>query len=163
MAINRKYTRVDPINLESNVAVGIPFPFNAEGVFYSTYTTKEQVKSNLLNVLLTEPGERLFLPNFGVGIRNLLFEQNVNLALLKEKINNQVNIYVPEIEISEVRVDKSPDSHILYIAIDYRMSINNDPDTIQINFNTGEETNQETSAASEGSAGSFNNGGGSSY
>ena len=67
MASQRQYTHIDPINLETDVAIGVPFPFNAEGVFYSTYTTKEQVKSNLLNVLLTEPGERLFNPLFGVG------------------------------------------------------------------------------------------------
>ena len=58
----------------------------------------------------------------------------------------------------DIKVNKSPDSHILYIAIDYRMAINNDEDSIQINFNTGEETNQLNPA---GSAGSFNNEGGS--
>ena len=156
----RTYTQIDPINLETNVAIGVSLPFNGEGVFNSTYTTKEQAKSNLLNVLLTEPGERLYLPNFGVGIRNLLFEQNVKTEFLKERINNQVDIYIPEIEVMDIKIDKSPDSHTLYIAIDYRMSINNDEDSIQINFNTGEETNQLSSA---GSAGSFNNGGGGSY
>ena len=156
----RTYTQIDPINLETNVAIGVSLPFNGEGVFNSTYTTKEQAKSNLLNVLLTEPGERLFLPNFGVGIRNLLFEQNVKAEILKERISNQVDIYIPEIEVMDIKIDKSPDSHTLYIAIDYRMSINNDEDSIQINFNTGEETNQLSSA---GSAGSFNNGGGGSY
>jgi phage baseplate assembly protein W len=156
----RTYTQIDPINLETNVAIGVSLPFNGEGVFNSTYTTKEQAKSNLLNVLLTEPGERLYLPNFGVGIRNLLFEQNVKAEILKERISNQVDIYIPEIEVMDIKIDKSPDSHTLYIAIDYRMSINNDEDSIQINFNTGEETNQLSSA---GSAGSFNNGGGGSY
>ena len=156
----RTYTQKDPINLETNVAIGVSLPFNGEGVFNSTYTTKEQAKSNLLNVLLTEPGERLYLPNFGVGIRNLLFEQNVKAEILKERISNQVDIYIPEIEVMDIKIDKSPDSHTLYIAIDYRMSINNDEDSIQINFNTGEETNQLSSA---GSAGSFNNGGGGSY
>ena len=154
----RSYTRINPINLETNVAIGVSLPFNGEGVFDSTYTTKEQAKSNLLNVLLTEPGERLYLPNFGVGIRNLLFEQNVKLEILKERISNQVDIYIPEIEVMDIKVNKSPDSHILYIAIDYRMAINNDEDSIQINFNTGEETNQLNPA---GSAGSFNNEGGS--
>ena len=126
----RLYTRVDPINLETNVAIGVSLPFNGEGVFNSTYTTKEQAKSNLLNVLLTEPGERLYLPNFGVGIRNLLFEQNVKAEILKERISNQVDIYIPEIEVMDIKIDKSPDSHTLYIAIDYRMSINNDEDSI---------------------------------
>ena len=134
----RNYIQIDPINVDTDVAIGVPFPFNAEGVFYSTYTTKEQVKSNLINVLLTEPGERLYNPRFGVGIRTLLFEQNINTSNLRERINNQINVYVPEVELIEVKADKSPDSHDLYIKIDYRMAINNELDSIIVNFNTGD-------------------------
>ena len=36
MANVRKYIQIDPINDRENVAIGIRFPFNAEGVFYST-------------------------------------------------------------------------------------------------------------------------------
>ena len=50
MANVRKYIQIDPINDRENVAIGIRFPFNAEGVFYSTYTTKEQAKNNLINI-----------------------------------------------------------------------------------------------------------------
>jgi phage baseplate assembly protein W len=135
MASQRQYTHIDPINLETDVAIGVPFPFNAEGVFYSTYTTKEQVKSNLLNVLLTEPGERLFNPLFGVGIRNLLFEQGIDLEKLKSRIHIQTEIYVPEITIVNVVVNKAPHSHTLFIKLDYKMNLNNDPDSIQLNFN----------------------------
>jgi|TARA_B110000444_G_C18288880_1_gene344203 phage baseplate assembly protein W len=139
MAINRQYTQVDPINLETDVAIGVPFPFNAEGVFYSTYTTKEQVKSNLLNVLLTEPGERLFNPLFGVGIRNLLFEQGIDLEKLKSRINIQVELFVPEITITNVVVNKAQHSHVLFIKLSYKLNINNDTDSIQLNFNESVE------------------------
>ena len=100
----RSYTRINPINLETNVAIGVSLPFNGEGVFDSTYTTKEQAKSNLLNVLLTEPGERVFLPNFGVGIRQLLFENNPDTTYIKEKIDNQLKTHVVEIELMDVEV-----------------------------------------------------------
>ncbi len=135
MAQKRIYTQVDPINLETDVAVGVPFPFNADGVFYSSYTTKEQVKSNLLNVLLTEPGERLYNPLFGVGIRNLLFEQGIDLEKLRARIKLQTEIYVPEITITDVVVNKAPHSHVLFIRLTYKLNINNDPDSIQLNFN----------------------------
>jgi len=135
MAQKRIYTQVDPINLETDVAVGVPFPFNADGVFYSSYTTKEQVKSNLLNVLLTEPGERLYNPLFGVGIRNLLFEQGIDLEKLRARIKMQTEIYVPEITITDVVVNKAPHSHVLFIRLTYKLNINNDPDSIQLNFN----------------------------
>ncbi len=136
MALRKRlYTRIDPLNLETDVAVGVPFPFNAEGVFYSTFTTKEQVKSNLINVLLTEPGERLFQPLFGVGIRNLLFEQGIDLEELKSRILIQTELYVPEITIQDVIVDKAPQSHTLFIKLTYSLNLDNDQDTIQLNFN----------------------------
>ena len=149
----RNYIQIDPINVDTDVAIGVPFPFNAEGVFYSTYTTKEQVKSNLINVLLTEPGERLYNPRFGVGIRTLLFEQNINTSNLRERINNQINVYVPEVELLGVKADKSPDSHDLYIKIDYRMAINDEQDSIIVNFNTGESNDSSTGIAQTNSAG----------
>ena len=130
MANVRQYIHINPIDRETDVAVGVPFPFNAEGVFYSTYTTKEQVKSNLLNVLLTEPGERFFNPSFGVGIRNLLFEQNINKESLEDRIRTQVNLYIPEIELDKVTADKAPHSHTLFIRISYRLIANNELDTI---------------------------------
>ena len=36
---------------------------------------KDKVKTNILNVLLTERGERLYMPNFGCGLKNLLFSR----------------------------------------------------------------------------------------
>ena len=45
----RDYIKINPIDLQSNVAIGVSLPFNGEGVFNLTYTTKEQIKSNLLN------------------------------------------------------------------------------------------------------------------
>ena len=65
---------INPIDLQDSRAVGVIFPFNANAVFRSSYTTQEQVKSNLINVLLTEPGERVYEPNFGVGLKRRLFE-----------------------------------------------------------------------------------------
>ena len=63
---------LSPLDLNKNISIGVGFPLMDDGRFDPTFTVKEQVKSNILNVLLTEPGERLNLPDFGVGIRSLL-------------------------------------------------------------------------------------------
>ena len=111
MASVRDYIRINPIDLQQNVAIGVRFPFNAEGVFFPTYTTAEQVKSNLLSVLLTEPGERVFQPNFGVGLRQQLFEPSINKEELSFNIKQQIAIHVPEIELVDVIINKANDSH----------------------------------------------------
>ena len=43
--MTRNFINIDPIDLNKNAAVGVVFPFNAPSVFYSSVTTKEQVKA----------------------------------------------------------------------------------------------------------------------
>ena len=135
MADISKYVHINPLDLDNNRAIGVVFPFDAEAVFHSSYTTKEQIKSNLINVLLTEPGERVMEPEFGVGLKLLLFEQNVDQELVKSRINDQINIYIPEIELAEVNLNFQPDEHTLFIAITYWFVLDDTLDSIQLNFN----------------------------
>ena len=72
----------NPIDLQPSRAVGFGFPINGDAVFVPTFTTREQTKANLLNYLLTNKGERVFRPNFGANLRNLLFE-NIRLSRVK--------------------------------------------------------------------------------
>ena len=129
------YIRINPLDLNKNVAIGVAFPFNADGVFSQTFTQKEQVKSNLINVLLTESGERVNLPDFGVGLKNLLFENNIDVNVLESRIDDQVKKHIPEITLISAEVDFSPDEHILYIKITYEYNPSSEVDAIQLNFN----------------------------
>ena len=81
MAIKlRKPIKIDPIDLDEKVAVGIRLPFNKKKVFDLDYTTKDHARSKLINVLLTSPGERLNQPLFGAGLKNRLFQQQTEIA-----------------------------------------------------------------------------------
>tara|TARA_R110000744_G_scaffold163332_2_gene280092 strand:+ start:397 stop:810 length:414 start_codon:yes stop_codon:yes gene_type:complete len=135
MAEVEKYIRINPLDLDNNRAIGVVFPFDAEAVFYSSYTTKEQIKSNLINVLLTEPGERVMEPDFGVGLKLLLFEQNIDKDDIKNRINAQVQIYVPEIDVVDINIEFVPDQHVLFIQITYKFLLDESTDSIQLNFN----------------------------
>tara|TARA_B100000902_G_C27251683_1_gene885610 strand:+ start:380 stop:892 length:513 start_codon:yes stop_codon:yes gene_type:complete len=165
MANVREYIRINPIDEQQDTAIGITIPFDGEAVFNSSYTTKEQVKSNLLNVLLTEPGERLFKPNFGVGIRNLLFEQGIDLEIIENKINSQVNLHIPEIILNEVSATQN--DHTVVIKIFYQLTFSSENDSIQLNLNTSNPTNtgistSNTSNISSGGGGASSGGGVSS-
>ena len=134
MADVKDYINIEPLDLDKNVAVGVVFPFSANAVFHSSYTTQDQAKSNLINVLLTEPGERVYEPTFGVGLKSQLFEQNVDKESLKSRINDQINFYVPEIEMVSVDIALLPDNHTLYIKLTYKFVLDNTMDSIQLNF-----------------------------
>jgi|TARA_R100000734_G_C3267404_1_gene64287 phage baseplate assembly protein W len=135
MPLIQSIKRINPLDLNKNVKVGIPFPLTGDNVlFNSTATTKEQVKSNLINLLLTKQGERIGEVNFGVGLQNLLFEQNIDLENLKEKIKTQINIYVPQISLLDAQTNFVENEQTLYIIISYRFNLDGTQDTIQLNF-----------------------------
>ena len=69
-----------------SAALGFSFPLSGRAVFNSTYTTKDVVKTNLINYFLTNPGERPGNPEFGGGLRAFIFSQieEDNLEYLKE-------------------------------------------------------------------------------
>ena len=79
MAIARSVRRINPLDANKNIAtIGVALPLDSTNLFQGTPTTREQVKTNLLNLILTEKGERLMHPNYGLGVKNLLFEQGID-------------------------------------------------------------------------------------
>lgn len=92
----------------NNFAYGITLPVKRgnTGYFEQAFSSFEQSKSNLKNLLLTRKGERVMQPNFGSGLHDLLFQQADNQLeqRLEEEITNTVNFWLPYIEISEIEV-----------------------------------------------------------
>jgi len=54
---------------------GISLARGPSGYFHS-YSDAELIKQNILQILLTRPGERVMLPEFGSYLKNLVFEPN---------------------------------------------------------------------------------------
>ena len=137
MAIVRSVRRINPLDANKNVAtIGVALPLDSTNLFQGTPTTREQVKTNLLNLILTEKGERLMHPNYGLGVKNLLFEQGIDTEQLKENIHAQIMFYIPEIELQDTEISTSEDQHTIQIKITYNIKDSaNLPDAIQININ----------------------------
>ena len=128
--------RVNPLDLQKNIVIGVSLPFNAPGVFNKTYSTKDQIKSNLINLLLTDKGERIMNPEFGTDLRRSLFDSmtNLNSDILKLKIIDSINIFIPEIILGEVKVEPNFDYNTLNVTVNYRLAISNIPDQVTVQF-----------------------------
>lgn len=127
-------TRIDPRDLDKNIAIGVSIPFNAGGVFNSTYSTKDQIKSNIINLFLTKKGERIENPEFGTDINKLLFE-NINddiLSNLKEELYNSVSRFIPNITILDINITPEVDTNTIYIETQYKLNISGQQDNIII-------------------------------
>jgi hypothetical protein len=87
--------------------LSVQLPLVVSDVFgpYNLNTTYDELaKQNLKMLVLTNPGERIMDPNFGVGIRSYLFENNgpETYANIAGRINSQVAVYLPYITIDNV-------------------------------------------------------------
>ena len=55
--------------------IGFPFTINSLGRVASL-TSDDNIRAKVLQVLLTSPGERVMQPQFGCGLRDLVFDPN---------------------------------------------------------------------------------------
>jgi hypothetical protein len=113
--------------------IGISLQFQTPGVFTSTYTTTQQTKNQLVNYILTDPGERFFNPGFGSGIRGLLFQQNIDLFSLEENLKNGIERNVQNIIVKSVNITSLERTNTININILY--SINNISDELNVQVN----------------------------
>jgi phage baseplate assembly protein W len=113
-----------------NRGIGIRLPFNDFNVFTINYITKDQIKSNLTNYLLTNKGERVFNPEFGADLRKLLFDQLSDFTDARDILLSNLGIYFPMITVNALDFSPDYDRNLLNIKLNY--SINNNADSILI-------------------------------
>ena len=75
------------------------------------------------------------LKDYGIGLKNLLFEQQIDLEKLKEDIQQQALIHIPSIRIQDIQTGLSEDEHTIFISLTYTNLEDNSLDGVQLNFN----------------------------
>jgi phage baseplate assembly protein W len=135
MPIPQTY-RVDPRDLQKNIAIGVCLPFNTPSAFRSSYSTKEQIKYNLINLLLTNKGERIENPEFGADLKRELFEQidENTFESIKNKIIDNVNVFIPEVTLTNVTIIPQTDNSKINVNIEYYVNISGESENLNINF-----------------------------
>ena len=107
-------------------AYGITLPLKRgnTGFFEQAFTSFEQAKSNLKNLLSTAKGERLMQPEFGTGLQGILFDQMTDEfeEKLQSTITESVNFWLPYITIKDIEVemtDEMKDMHQAKLKIQF--------------------------------------------
>ena len=130
---------IDVLDTKPSTGIGVSVPFDGPTGINTTYTTKDTIKSNLLNFILTGKRERIFNPSFGSGVRELLFQPITEdiIDQIDNLIRGGVETYFPTVEIRELEVTLQPDSHSFNIYLNYSIINTNIEDELQINLNNG--------------------------
>jgi len=128
--------RIYPIDTKPGTGVGVNIPFNAPGVFKTTYTTREATKVNLINFFLTNKNEIYLNPNFGGNLRAFIFQQISENSLdgLKEDIQTQIGLYFPQVIIESLNIDSFPDINQINVILKYNIADTGNSDTLEIAF-----------------------------
>ena len=95
----------------NDYAVGITLPIQiGNTAFNQSFTTKEQVESNLKNLLFTKKGERIMQPEFGCGLQELLFQPNDSdlEEQIEDTITEAVSFWLPYIRINGIDIQSDP-------------------------------------------------------
>jgi phage baseplate assembly protein W len=88
---------------------------------------EEDVRQAILVILGTSKGERVMRPDFGAGLRALVFEPiNATTAeLVRFRVEEALIQWEPRIDHLQVRVTAEPLRGMLNIRIDYRIRATN--------------------------------------
>jgi hypothetical protein len=123
----------NPFDTDYKLAVGVSVPFagstisGSDAVFNSTYTTTDQIRSNLINFMLTNKGERPLNPNYGSDLRRYVFSNiteeslgtNIGIQDLKNNLLGEVRTNFPEINIINLEITPSIDTNTVNINLTY--------------------------------------------
>jgi hypothetical protein len=108
--------------------INIDFPFkNSPKGFFLNLNSDDQraIKADLMHLLLTRKGQRLYNPDFGTNLLNYIFEPNDPKTLddIKEEVTNSVKKYLPKLNIKSITVTPSQDNeYVATIRLDYTIT-----------------------------------------
>ena len=135
MAYNLK--QINVLDLRPSTGIGVALPFNTPAVFQTVFTTKEQLKYNIINFLLTDKRERIFNPSFGAGIREKVFEQITadTIDSLDAQIRAGIQQYFSNVVITSLTFGGEPDQNLLTIQFSYKINNTGESDNVIISLN----------------------------
>lgn len=128
--------QINPLDLQPSVGVGVSLPFSSDQVFNTTYTTQDALKSNLINYFLTGKSERFFNPDFGAGLRAVLFDQITedNKDQIEFIVRSGISTWFPTVIVNQLVTQFSPDTNTFTLFLRYSVANTNIQDELVINF-----------------------------
>lgn len=146
----------------SGIAVKLPVAVSDTDGIELTTTIVETLRQNLKTLVLTNPGERVMEPGFGVGLEKFLFERftESTYASIQEAIVEQVKTYMPQIAIKNFEVSTDGvDNSELRILIEYVITPLGTTDILDLPISNSSVSPVSTGGVSVSSNGGISSGG----
>ena len=100
--------------MANGVTYGINFPFNdsLKGDYLSLSQNPDQeIRSNLIHLILTRKGSRYYLPDFGTRLYEFIFEplDGPTFSDIESEIRESAGVYLPGITITKISITAASD------------------------------------------------------
>ena len=103
--------------------LSISFKFNPLSGDLITLKNENAIARAVRNIVLTTPGEKIFDPDFGSSVSEILFENvdDITAVAIQDEIKSSLQNYEPRVEIIDVVVDPNFDENQFDVIITYRI------------------------------------------
>ena len=129
--------QINPIDLETDVALGLNLPMDASNGagLSSTYYTKDQTKANLRSVLTTMIGERVMQPTFGTRLYNFIFEpvsEDLKQKQIFQEVKRCIDAWIPGVSLVAVEVPVDVNEKRIDVKVKYTIPYYNVEDELTL-------------------------------
>jgi len=108
------------------ININYPFKDSKKGFFLDlTENDNQAIKADLLHLILTRRGQRLYNPDFGTDLLRFIFEPNDALTEegVKDEIRTVVKKFLPKLKLDDIIIAASPESeYAVVVSISYTIS-----------------------------------------
>ncbi len=111
------------MKLQNGKHLSFPFRTGADGRMKTVQTLDEHVRDEILQLLLTNPGERPFVVEFGGGVRRMVFENadDTTAAVTKAVITQAINRWLGHrVTLEELNVTVTNEK--IEVDVKYRLA-----------------------------------------
>ena len=104
------------IVMANGFTYGLNFPFidSSDGKYLglSNYN-QDELRNNLIHLILTRKGTRYFLPDFGTRLYEFIFEplDGPTFSEVESEIRQSVEIYLPNLKITNISITAASDGN----------------------------------------------------
>ena len=108
--------------------INIAFPFQESNLGHFVKLNNDDnsaIKSDLMHLLLTRKGERLYMPDFGTDLLKYIFEMNdtTTTSSIRTEINDTIKKYLPNLSINNIEVTPSEaNEYNVIVRVDYTVT-----------------------------------------
>jgi phage baseplate assembly protein W len=127
--------------MAENRFINIDFPFkdSPNGYYFKLNNNdKDAIRADLLHLLLTNKGERLYLPDFGSDLRKYIFEPNDNITHedIRNNLNETIKRYIPNLVVNDISFRNDEIQELIIVELKYTVTDGTfaSSDTIEITF-----------------------------